>query len=143
MEEERIDMSPGQSHALFMETFATILKDLGLRSPQYYEDKSQCVSFADIRPVERACIKAFRLKAGFIEPEDLIKRLQQLKPSENFELREYDHPHMSWIKPPLSDEYPPDIKEDPPIWVFEIYCRLSGLLGGCRAKAFYSWFDEH
>lgn len=112
MEEERMNMSPGQSHDLFMKTFATILKDFGLRSPQYYEDKSQCVSFADIRPVERACIKAFRLKAGFIEPEDLIKRLQQLKPSENFELREYDHPHMSWIKPPLyrSDEYPPDLK---------------------------------
>lgn len=140
-----MNMSPGQGHALYMKTFAIFLKDVGLRSPQYYEDKSQCVSFADIRPVERACIKALRLKWGSIEPADLIKRLQQLKPSENFEFREYRHPHMSWIKPPLyrSDEYPPDLKEDPPIWRHEIWFRLDNLLGYRRAEPFFAWFKEH
>ncbi|MCJ1347001.1 hypothetical protein MMC31_005221 [Peltigera leucophlebia] len=41
-------MTPDQGHALFMKTFTTILKAVGLRSPQYYEDKSRCISFADV-----------------------------------------------------------------------------------------------
>lgn len=145
MEEKCTSMSPGESHALFMKTFAWILKDQGLWSPQYYEDKSQCVSFADIRPAEKGIIKAHRLKAGFIEPADLIKRLQQLKPSENFELREYKHPGISWVKPPLyhEDKYPPDITEESPLWVFEMYCRLFHLLGNRRCKPFFAWLDEH
>lgn len=138
MEEKRTSMSPGESHALFMKIFAWILKDQGLRSPQYYEDKSQCVSFADIRPAEKGIIKALRLKAGLIDPADLIKRPQQLKPSENFALREYEHPGMSWVKPPLyhEEEYPPDITEDEPLWVFEMSCRLSSLLGNRRCEPF-------
>lgn len=40
MEKQCVNMSPGQSHALFMNTFAMVLKDAGLWSRQYYEDKS-------------------------------------------------------------------------------------------------------
>lgn len=79
-----MNLSPGQSHALFMKIFAEALKSKGLRSPQYCEDKSQCTSFADIKPVEKACFKAANLESGFIEPKDLIERLRQLKPSSNF-----------------------------------------------------------
>lgn len=139
-----MDMSPDEAHALFMRTFALLLKNSGLRSPQYYQDKSQCTSFADdVRPVERACVKVENLKSGYIEPTDLIKRLQKLKPSDNFELREFDHPYMSWIKSPLCHEYPPDLKELPPEWVFEKQCELSRLLGRLRAKPFEDWLKEH
>ena len=138
-----MDMSPDQAHALYMKTFAAILKTTGLRSPQYYRDKSQCTSFADIKPVDRACVKAANLKSGYIEPTDLIERLRKLKPSDNFELREYDHPYMSWIRSPLCREYPPDLKEHPPIWVFKKQCDLSRLLGRGPAKPFEDWLEEH
>ena len=136
-------MSPEHSHALFMKTFAAILKATGLRSPQYYQDKSQCTSFADIKPVDRACVKAANLKSGYIEPTDLIERLRKLKPSDNFELREYDHPYMSWIRSPLCHEYPPDHKEHPPLWVFRKQCELSRLLGEGPARPFEDWLEEH
>lgn len=42
--------------------------------------------FADIQAVEKVCVKAARLKSGFIERQDLIERLRQLKPAGNFEL---------------------------------------------------------
>ncbi len=138
-----MDMSPVQAHALYMETFAAILKDTGLRSPQYYQDKSQCTSFADIKPVARARVKAANLKSGYIEPTDLIERLQKLKPSDNFELREYHHPYMHWIRSPLCHEYPHDRKERCPIWVFKKQCELSRLLGRGPAKPFEDWLDGH
>ena len=143
MIEETMKMTPDQRHALFMKTFAAILKATGLRSPQYYQDKSQCTSFADILPVEKACVKAANLKSGFIEPKDLIERLQKLKSSDNFELRPYDHPFMSFVKSPLCDEYPPDLEEDPPLWVFQKQCELSFLLGDDRAEPFEDWLEEH
>ena len=126
-----------------MKAFAAILKATGLRSPQYYQDKSQCTSFADIKPVDRACVKAANLKSGYIEPTDLVERLQKLKPSDNFELREYGHPYMSWIRSPLCHEYPPDLKELPPLWVFKKQSELSRLLGRGPAKPFEDWLEEH
>lgn len=136
-------MSPDQSYALFMKTFAAILKTTGLRSPQYYQDKSQCTSFADIKPVDRACVKAANLKSGYIEPTYLIERLRKLKPSDSFELREYDHPYLSWIRSPLYHEYPPDLKELAPRWVFKKKCELSRLLGRGPARPFEVWLKEH
>ncbi len=136
-------MSPDQAHALYEKTFATILKATGLRSPQYYRDKSQCTSFADIKPVDRACVKAANLKSGYVEPTDLIERLRKLKESDNFELREYDHPYMSWVRTPLCREYPPDLVEHPPIWVFKKQCDLSRLLGRGPAKPFEDWLEGH
>lgn len=89
MGEDTMNMTPDQSHDLFMKAFTGILKATGLRSSQYYEVKSWCISFADIWLIERACVKATHLKSGYIEPKDFIERLRQLKWSENFELHEY------------------------------------------------------
>lgn len=141
--EETMDMSPDQAHALYKKTFAAILNATGLRSPQYYQDKSQCISFADIGPVDRACFKAANLKSGYIEPTDLIERLRKLKPSDNFELREYNHPPMCWERSPYCPEYPGDLTEHTPIWVFKKKCELSRLLGRDRAVPFEVWIDEH
>ena len=59
-------------------------------------------------------LKAEKLKQGYIEPEDLIARLSILKPSDNFELRKFRHPPISWKSPtPLEEEgverLPPDL----------------------------------
>ncbi|MCJ1249583.1 hypothetical protein MMC30_006809 [Trapelia coarctata] len=109
--------TPAERHALFMTGFRNILQHEGLRSPAYYHDKSQYVSFQDCSPAERGIIKAERLKWGYIEPEDLAKRLRQLKPSKNFTLRKFRHPHMSWDKSPTPKT--PPIKDFPaPDWVY-------------------------
>ncbi|KAF2176106.1 hypothetical protein K469DRAFT_682765 [Zopfia rhizophila CBS 207.26] len=112
---------PEQRRGIFMRTFAMHLKDFGLRSPQYYEDKSQCLSVAETAwPGAVGYLKAEKLKRGYIEPDDLIERLRKLKPSDNFELRKYRHPLMSWKSPtPLEEEgfeiLPPD-----PDWLFDL-----------------------
>ena len=137
------NMTPDQSHALYMKTFTTVLKAIGLRSPQYYEDKSQCMSFADIRPAERACFKASNLKSGYIEPKDLIKRLRQLKPSDNFELREYEHPYMGWKKSPFAyKETPFDFLEDPPHWLLDQTYKAFRVLGDSQGRLFADSLEE-
>lgn len=50
---------------------------------------------------------------------------------------------MSWANSPLCHKYPPDLKEDPPIWVSEKDCQLSQLLGDRRANPFQDWLEEH
>ncbi|KAL9124599.1 MAG: hypothetical protein Q9217_006082 [Psora testacea] len=82
--------------------FASNLQTFGLRSPQYYRDKSQCLSVADTAwPGAVALLKADRLRRGYIEPEELIERLHKLKPSDNFELRENGHRgYYLWTAPP-------------------------------------------
>lgn len=147
-EEEEIDghirnMTPGQSHALFLKTFTAILRATGLRSPEYYEDKSQCISFADIEPVDKACVKASHLKAGYIEPKDLIERLQKLKPSMNFKLREYDPPYMTWAKSPFGwKETPVELAESPPQWILLASMEASKILGDRRAEEFDKLLEE-
>lgn len=109
-------MTEDQRHAQFMKTFAISLYSFGLRSPKYYEDKSQCIPFVgDVDPIVKGFTKAGLLNVGYIEPKDLIGRLRQLKPSENFELHEYQHPYMLWAKTPYRNgrtyenpEYIPD-----------------------------------
>ncbi len=49
-------------------------------------------------------IKARKLKQGYIEPEELISRLRELKPSDNFTLRKYRHPRMTWEKSPICEK---------------------------------------
>jgi len=88
-------------HALFMTGFTNILKHEGLRSPGYYHDKSQCISFQDFSPAEMGIIKAERLKWGYVEPKELAKRLRQLKPSHNFTLQKHRPPQMLWDKSPI------------------------------------------
>lgn len=90
-----------ERHALFMTGFTNILQHEGLRSPGYYHDKSQCISFQDCSPAEMGIIKAERLKWGYVEPKELAKRLRQLKPSHNFTLKKYRPPQMLWDKSPI------------------------------------------
>jgi hypothetical protein len=72
------------------------LRLIGLRSPQYYGDKSQCLSVAETAwPGAVTYLEAEKLKRGYIEPKDLIERLRKLKPSDNFELRKFRHPLIS------------------------------------------------
>ena len=87
-----------------MRAFAINLQDEGLRSPEYYRDKSQCLSFGDCSPAEMGIIKAMKLKRGYIDPDELIRRLRLLKPSENFVLREYNHRLMRWDKSPIKEK---------------------------------------
>ncbi|MCJ1356471.1 MAG: hypothetical protein MMC33_006466 [Icmadophila ericetorum] len=93
--------TPAERHALFMTGFTNILQHEGLRSPGYYHDKSQCISFQDCSPAEMGIIKAERLKWGYIEPKELAKRLRQLKPSHNFTLKKYRPPQILWDKSPI------------------------------------------
>ncbi|KAL8989209.1 MAG: hypothetical protein Q9177_001857 [Variospora cf. flavescens] len=99
-------LTPEQRRALFKKYFAMHLEDFGLRSPRYYEGKSQCLSVAETAwPGAVGYVKAMKLKQGYIEPEDLIQRLRKLKPSDNFEPRKYRHPLMSWKSPtPLREK---------------------------------------
>lgn len=109
-------------HAIYTNAFAINLADEGLRSPDYYHDKSQCISFhEDAWPAEIGIYKAQTLKRGYIEPEDLIGRLNELKPSENFTLHKYPHRQMEWDKSPVS-KTPGIIKPTEPEWFFyQIY----------------------
>ena len=109
-----------QRWALFEKYWAMHCEIFELRSPQYYEGKSQCLSVSETAwPGAVAMLKAEKLRRGYIEPEDLIARLSMLKPSDNFELRKFRHPPMSWKSPtPLEEEgiekLPPD-----PDWLLE------------------------
>ena len=126
-------MTEDQRHAQFMKTFAINLESHGLRSPKYYEDKSQCISFVEeVDPIVKGYTKADFLKAGYIEPKDLTERLRQLKPSENFELHEYQHPDM-WTKPPPSEkERPSDRPGYIPAWLPWERQRAFDILGRCH-----------
>lgn len=110
-------LTPEQRKAILMRYFAMHLKDNGLRSPRYYEDKSQCLSIAETAwPGAVGYVKADRLKRGYIEPEDLIERLRKLKPSDNFELRKHGHAPMEWEKSPVYEKaYTIDIPQ--PDWL--------------------------
>ena len=105
-----------ERHALYMHAFALNLADEGLRSPDYYRDKSPCISFhEDAWPAEIGIYKAKILKWGYIEPEELIRRLNELKPSENFTLRKYRHRQMEWDKSPIP-ESPEAVSPPPADW---------------------------
>ena len=95
-----------QRRALFEKYWAMHCEVFELRSPQYWEGKSQCLSVSETAwPGVVAMLKAQRLKQGYVEPEDLIARLSRLKPSDNFELRKFPHPPMSWKSPtPLEEK---------------------------------------
>jgi hypothetical protein len=58
VEENTEDMTPEQRQTRFMRAFAGNLKTEGLRSPQYYKDKSQCLSLANCSPAEMGYLKA-------------------------------------------------------------------------------------
>ncbi|MCJ1256704.1 hypothetical protein MMC24_004528 [Lignoscripta atroalba] len=106
-------MTAEEKHALYMRGFTNTLQLEGLRSPEYYRDKSQCISFQDCSPAEMGIIKAERLKWGYIEPKELAERLRQLKKSSgDYSLPKYRHQQMEWDKSPVPGtphlEPPPD-----------------------------------
>ncbi|MCJ1242375.1 hypothetical protein MMC14_010383 [Varicellaria rhodocarpa] len=109
----REDMAPEERQVVFIRLFANFLKSEDLRSPRYYIDKSQCLSFHEnASPAEMARLKASSLKRGYIEPEELIKRLSKLKESDDFTLPKYRHRRMEWDKSPIREQIgvvqPPD-----------------------------------
>lgn len=111
-------LTPEQRKVLFQRDYAIHLKGFGLRSPRYYEDKSQCLSVAETAwPGAVGYLKAMKLKQGYIEPEDLIQRLRNLKPSDNFEPRKYRHPLMSWKSPTPLREKAYTISPPDPDWL--------------------------
>ena len=90
-------LTPEQRRALFKSYWPIHLKMIGLRSPQYYvqyyREKSKCLSVSETAwPGTLIYLDTEKLKRCFIDPEDLIKRLSKLKPSDNFELRKFRHP---------------------------------------------------
>ena len=122
-------LTPEQRRSIFMRTYAWHLKDNGLRSPQYYEDKSQCLSVSETAwPGAVAYVKADRLKRGYIEPVDLIERLRKWKPSDNFELRKYRHPEMSFEKSPIHGELAFNFCPHSPQWRADHHWELSQLI---------------
>ncbi|KAI4288217.1 MAG: hypothetical protein L6R35_002516 [Caloplaca aegaea] len=124
-------LTPEQRRALFKKYFAMHLELFGLRSPRYYEGKSQCLSVAETAwPGAVGYVKAMKLKQGYIEPEDLIQRLRKLKPSDNFEPRKYRHPLMSWKSPTPLREKAYTISFPEPDWLL---CQIRGVRN-CRRR---------
>ena len=98
-------LTPEQRRAVFKKYWSLHLKMMGLRSPEYYGDKSRCISLSETAwPGAVTYLEAEKLKRGHIEPDDLIERLRKLKPSDNFELRKYRFPRMQWEKSPIDGE---------------------------------------
>lgn len=76
------------------------------------------------------------LKSAISNLTDLIERLRKLEPSSNFGTPLV--PYMSRIGSPHCYEHPPDLKDDPPIWLFKKQWQLSQPLGMRRAE-FKTW----
>ena len=127
-------LTPEQRRALFKKKWAMHCEIFELRSPQYYEGKSQCLSVSETAwPGAVAMLKAQNLKRGYVEPEDLIARLRMLKPSDNFEPRKFCHPHMSWKSPtPLKEEGSEKFPSWPD-WLFDLLCALTHMQGRLKA----------
>ncbi|KAL8912004.1 MAG: hypothetical protein Q9171_002917 [Xanthocarpia ochracea] len=105
-----------ERHALYMHAFALNLADEGLRSPDYYRDSSPCISFhEDAWPAWKGIYKARILKWGHLDPEELIRRLNELKPADNFVLRKYRHRQMEWDKSPIPQS-PGAVSPPEPDW---------------------------
>ena len=118
-----------QRRAVFKKYWSMHLKLIGLRSPQYYGDKSQCLSVSETAwPGAVTYLEAEKLKRGHIEPDDLIERLRKLKPSENFELRNYRYPRMEWEKSPIDGEAGVEFYAHSPQWRADHRHELSKLI---------------
>lgn len=121
-------LTPEQRRALFKKYWPMHLETLGLRSPQHYGHKSQCISVSETAwPGAASLVEAERLKRGYIEPDDLINRLQKLKPSDNFELRKYCHPYMSWVRPTPLEEKGFEVLPPPSEWLQRYLGKVTSL----------------
>lgn len=127
-------LTPEQRRAIFKKYWAMHCEIFELRSPQYYEGNSQCLSVSETAwPGAVAMLKAEKLKQGYVEPEVLIARLRMLKPSDNFELRKFRHPPMSWKSPtPLKEEGFERLPPDPDWLLDQLYAvtHMQKRLGG-------------
>ena len=128
-------------HEEFMRAFRNVLRYEGLRSPSYYQDKSQCISFQDCPPGEMGTIKAQRLSWGYVDPEDLVKRLRQLKPSHKFTLRKFQHPYMPWDKTPTPST-PALVTFPEPDWLYWQQCGINDLEGRLGEPLTIAYYDE-
>lgn len=120
------ELTAEQRYLIYLRAFKMVLASEGLRSPDYYRDKSQCLSFWDCSPGEKAIYKVRALAKGYIEPKELIKRLKKLKRSNNFTLPKFGHPVMEWYKSPIIEKCriisPPD-----PDWLVQVLYRFDCL----------------
>lgn len=133
-------LTPEQRRALFKSYWAMHLKMLGLRSPQYYGDKSQCLSVSETAwPGHVTYLEAEKLKRGYIEPKDLIERLHKLKPSDNFELRKFRHPRMEWKSPTPLQEEGLEIAPRWPEWVMDQLYAVTDM----QRRLGRHWADQH
>ncbi|TAQ90810.1 hypothetical protein B7494_g883 [Chlorociboria aeruginascens] len=122
-------LTPEQRRAIFKKYWAMHLSMFGLRSPQYYGHKSRCLSVAEtVWPGAVTYLEAEKLKRGYIEPEDLIERLHKLKPSDNFELRQYRFPGMKWERSPIGGEEGVSFRILTPPWQADHGYKLSLLI---------------
>lgn len=129
-----------QRRALFKSYWAMHLKMLGLRSPQYYGDKSQCLSVSETAwPGTVTYLEAEKLKRSYIEPKDLIERLHKLKPSDNFELRKFRHPRMEWKSPTPLQEEGLEIGPSWPEWVMDQLYAVTDM----ERRSGRQWADQH
>ncbi|KAL9123865.1 MAG: hypothetical protein Q9217_006745 [Psora testacea] len=117
-----------QKRALYKKYLDMHLKLIDLQSPQYYkyyEEKSQPLSVSETAwPGTVGYLKADRLKRGYLDPQDLIKRLHKLKPSDNFELRKPCVCHMEFEKSPVYEKGH-TIPPPRPNWLFDQCAGLS------------------
>ena len=109
-----------QRAAVFKKYWAIHLNLIGLKSPRHYKGISPCVSVPENTwPGVVAYLKADKIKRGYIEPEDLMERLRQLKPSNNFELCTYYHPQSASESPTSLDEEGFEISAPDPDWFLD------------------------
>ena len=133
-------LTPEQSQALFRKYWAIHCETFELRSPQHYEGISQCLSISEtVWPGAVAMLKAQKMKQGYIEPEDLIARLRMLKPSDNFRLRKFRHPPMSWKSPTPLKEEGYEISPSDPDW----FCNQLYDAPKMERRLGTSWVRQH
>ena len=143
-------LTPEQRRALF-KYWSMHLEMFGLRSPQHYGHKSQCLSVSETAwPGAASLVEAERLKRGYIEPNDLINRLHKLKPSDDFELRKYCHPYMSWVRPTPLDEEGFEVLPPPPEWLYRYLGKVTVMERKMALKSasgdhqkIKDWADQH
>lgn len=116
-------LTPEQRRALIKSYLSYHLEHLGLRSPQHYWASSPCPSVTESTwPGVVSMIKVDHLKKGYLDPDDLVIQLRKLKPSENYEFRNFCHPFMSWNSPtPLEEEGFEQLPPDPDWFFSQIY----------------------
>jgi len=73
-------------------------------------------------------LDADKLERGFVDPEKLIRRLRQLKPSNNFdENRHFEHPYVCWENPGPLEEEGHEVLPPSPQWLIKLLYGVNDL----------------